>query len=281
MTDDPKKLAQGAWDSPGWSETAKEFDAARPPIKAAPGRLDRASVRILDLRTDEEIEAADAKAAAERAAARAVVDKQELIEELARKDAVEYDRARIEAADRLGVRVGTLDEVVGKQRKKPPPPEDEPVDIARLEATAGELLTEPDILAAFGRDVESAGLVGETNNAKILYLALTSRRFGRPVSVAIKGVSAGGKSFTVESVLKFFPPSAYFSRTGCSEKALYFSNEDFRNRFIVLFEMTGMASDYLSYVVRTLLSENRLSYELPMKSESGLEPRVLEKEGPA
>jgi hypothetical protein len=159
---DPKKAAQAAWNNPGWSETAKEFDAARP------------SARIIDLRSDEEMEADAAKAAAEKAAARAAVDKQELIEELARKDPVEYDRARIEAAERLGVRVGTLDEVVAAQRKKPPPPEDEPVDIARLEATAGALLTEPDILAAFGRDVESAGLVGETSNAKILYLARIS-----------------------------------------------------------------------------------------------------------
>jgi hypothetical protein len=276
MIDDKKKVAQEAWSNPGWSETAREYDAARPPVKS------RASwpVPQLDLRTDEQMEADDAKAAAEKAAVRAAVDEQELVEELARKEPIEYDRARIEAAERLGIRVGTLDTQVAARRRKPPPPEVEPIDTARLEATAGALLTEPDILAVFGRAIEAAGLVGETNNAKILYLALTSRRFDKPVSVAIKGVSAGGKSFTVESVLRFFPASAYFSRTGCSEKALYFSDEDFRNRFIVLFEMTGMASDYLSYVIRTLLSENRLSYELPMKSESGLEPRVLEKDGP-
>jgi len=80
--------------------------------------------------------------------------------------------------------------------------------------------------------------------------------------------------------LKFFPASAYFTRTGFSEKALYFSDEDFRHRFIIIFEAVGMESDYLSYVIRTLLSENRLSYELPVKTPDGMKPQLLQKEGP-
>jgi hypothetical protein len=36
-----------------------------------------------------------------------------------------------------------------------------------------------------------------------LYRAVTSRLLDRPVSVAVKGPSAGGKSFVVESTLKF------------------------------------------------------------------------------
>jgi hypothetical protein len=59
---------------------------------------------------------------------------------------------------------------------------------------AGDLVTCPDILGRFGVDIESAGLVGETATAKLLYLAVTSRLFDRPASVAIKGVSSGGKA---------------------------------------------------------------------------------------
>jgi hypothetical protein len=278
MTDDLKKAAQEAWKNPGWSETAKEFEGGRPPVS-------KPRAPILDLRTEEEwlaeIQRDQELKRAQPETGPPPLD-QDVVEALAGKSPVEYDRLRAEVAQKLGIRVRTLDDMVTAQRAKkpPPPPVDEPADIERLEATAGALLAEPDILAAFGRDIEAAGLVGETNNAKILYLALTSRRFDKPVSVAIKGVSAGGKSFTVESVLRFFPASAYFTRTGFSEKALYFSDESFRNRFIVLFEAVGMESDYISYVIRTLLSENRLSYELPVKTESGLEARVIEKEGP-
>jgi len=207
-------------------------------------------------------------------------DEKAVIEALARKDGVEYDRVRSEVAKTLGIRVGTLDDRVAQVRKMRPRSEAPEIDAAKASATAGDLTTEPNVLVRFGKAVESGGLVGETNNAKILYLALTSRLFERPVSIALKGVSAGGKSFTVESVLKFFPASAFFARTGFSEKALYFSEEDFRHRFIVIFEAVGMESDYLSYVIRTLLSENRLSYELPVKTDEGMKPQVLEKEGP-
>jgi hypothetical protein len=144
---------------------------------------------------------------------------QRRIDELARKSRVEYDRERKKAAADLKIRAKTLDDEVEKRRrqrgtstKKPP---DDKERLKELERAAGDLIREPDILERFGKAVQAAGLVGETNNAKILYLAQTTRLFERPVSVAIKGMSAGGKSFTVESVLRFFPPEAYFERTGC------------------------------------------------------------------
>jgi hypothetical protein len=163
-----------------------------------------------------------------------------------------------------------------KPETAPPPPP----SIEELEAAAGELISDPDVLARLGADVEKAGLVGETNNAKILYLALTSRLFERPASIAIKGVSSGGKSFTVEQVLKFFPPSAYFARTGMSERAIIYSDEDYRHRFIVIFEAAGMNSDMMSYLIRTLLSEGWVVYEVVEKTKEGLRPRRIEKEGP-
>jgi hypothetical protein len=152
--------------------------------------------------------------------------------------------------------------------------------IEELQAAAGDLISTPDILARFGADVERAGLVGETSNAKILFLTLISRLFERPVSVAIKGVSAGGKSFTVEQVLKFFPSAAYFVRTGMSEKAIIYSDESYRYRIVVIFEAAGMNSDMMSYLIRTLLSEGRVVYEVVEKTKFGLRPRRIEKEGP-
>src|SRR5262245_51701710 len=94
-----------------------------------------------------------------------------------------------------------------RESKGPIPYDDaKPASIEQHQPAAGNLIDCPDILHRFGAEVENAGLVGEASNAKILYLALTSRLFERPVSIAIKGVSSVGKSFTVEQVLKFFPP---------------------------------------------------------------------------
>jgi hypothetical protein len=157
---------------------------------------------------------------------------------------------------------------------------------AKVEATAareaaGDLVLEPDILDRFASELACAGLVGEDKNAKVLYLALTTRLFDRPVSVVVKGVSSGGKSFTLEMVLRFLPSHAYWSRTAMSERALAYSDEDFRHRFVVIYEAAGMSSDFGSYLIRSLLSEGRIDYEFPEKTKDGMRPRVIRKEGPA
>jgi hypothetical protein len=215
------------------------------------------------------------------------------IKELAALSAIKYGQRRKEEAKKLGIRPTDLDFEVKRERKRTKTgPVKEAVDIKKLEDAAGDLITCPGVLERF-EGVINDSLVGETDNAKLLYLALTSRLFDReicrPVSIAVKGVSAGGKSFTCESVLKFFPESAYFARSALSDKALYFTDENLKHRFIVLWEAVGMGPDqgtsngevnHLAYAVRTLLSENRLSYELPIKTEDGIKSQVIEKEGP-
>ena len=172
-----------------------------------------------------------------------VLAEQRRIDELAHKSRVEYDRERKKAAAELKIRTKTLDDEVEKRRRQPgagaKKPPDDKEKLREFKRVAGDLIREPDILERFGKAVQTDGLVGETANAKILYLAQTTRLFERPVSVAIKGISAGGKSFTVESVLRFFPPEAYFERTGLSEHALPYSDEDFEHRHIVLYEVAG------------------------------------------
>lgn len=153
-------------------------------------------------------------------------------------------------------------------------------EAAAAREAAGELLFDPDILNRFAYELSRAGLVGEEKNAKVLYLALTSRLFDRPVSVAVKGVSSGGKSFTVEIVLRFLPGQAYWSRTAMSEKALAYSDEDFRHRYLVIFEAAGMTSDFGSYLIRSLISERCIRYELVEKTRDGMRPRLIEKDGP-
>jgi hypothetical protein len=150
------------------------------------------------------------------------------------------------------------------------------------EAWAGceELAREPNILERFARDLARSGVAGESRVAKLLYLAVTSRFLEQPVSVAVKGPSSGGKSYLTERVLGFFPESAYYARTAMSERALAYSEEPLQHRFLVLYEAAGMNSDFATYLIRSLLSEGRLSYEVVDKTAEGMKPRVIEREGP-
>jgi hypothetical protein len=138
-----------------------------------------------------------------------------------------------------------------------------------------------DILERFYEPLRASGVAGERRTAMILYLALRSRRLDRPVSVAVKGPSSGGKSYVVERVLGYFPERAYYALTAMSEKTLAYSEESIRHRFLVLYEAAGMNGDFQTYLIRSLLSEGRLRYETIEKTSEGLKPRLIEREGPA
>jgi hypothetical protein len=143
-----------------------------------------------------------------------------------------------------------------------------------------ELAQEANILDGFDYELSRLGVVGERRAAKLIYLALTSRLLDRPVSVVVKGPSSGGKSFIVESTLKFFPASAFYALTAMSERSLVYSSEPLRHRHLVVYEAAGLDSELMMYLIRSLLSEGRLRYETVEKSKDGLVPRLIEREGP-
>jgi hypothetical protein len=142
------------------------------------------------------------------------------------------------------------------------------------------LARERRILDAFADALRRTGVAGESRTAKLLYLALTSRLLGRPVSVAVKGPSSGGKTYLVERVLAYFPESAYHALTAMSERTLAYSEEPIKHRFLVLYEADGMTSDFATYLMRSLLSEGRLRYETVESTKDGIKPRLIEREGP-
>jgi hypothetical protein len=65
-----------------------------------------------------------------------------------------------------------------------------------------------------------------------------------------------------------------------SDRALAYSSEPLQHRHLVIYEAAGMASEFATYLIRTLLSEGRLRYETVEKTNEGLGPRLIEREGP-
>jgi hypothetical protein len=163
------------------------------------------------------------------------------------------------------------------------------IELARTEAEAAsreawescqELAEEPDILGRFAQELARSGVAGESRIAKLLYLAVTSRLLERPVSVALKGPSSGGKSYLVDRVLSFVPERAYYALTAMSERTLAYSEEPIRHRFLVIYEAAGMSGEFATYLMRSLLSEGRVRYETVEKTSEGMKPRLIEREGP-
>lgn len=162
----------------------------------------------------------------------------------------------------------------------------EVVDQERKDASSAawgackDLAQSTDILAKVVEAVRACALVGEERAVKLIYLAVTSRILPRIVSVAIKGPSSGGKSYLVEMTLGLFPPEAVYVLTAMSERVLAYGGEPLAHRIIVFFEAAGLSGDFGTYLIRSLLSEGRISYDFVEKTKDGLRVRRIEREGP-
>lgn len=136
------------------------------------------------------------------------------------------------------------------------------------------------ILDEFEKDLRNSGYVGCTRNAKIIFLAVTSRFLKKIVSVVVKGLSSSGKSYLVEQVLKFFPESAYYALSSMSSRALIYSEEPLQHRFLVFYEAAGITDETAQYILRSLLSEGHIRYETVESTKDGCKPRLIERDGP-
>jgi hypothetical protein len=147
-----------------------------------------------------------------------------------------------------------------------------------------DLASDQHILDRFTETVTARGLVGERRLARLTYMVITSRLLDRPVSLAVKGPSSGGKSYTVEQTTEFFPPAALHALTGMSERALIYDEEPVKHRTILLYEYvalkTGMEEDQTSYYIRSLLSEGVLRYQVTERVDGRFKTRIIEREGP-
>jgi hypothetical protein len=144
-----------------------------------------------------------------------------------------------------------------------------------------DLAMEPRILDRFSEDLERAGVTGEDRIGKLLFLSVTSRFFDRPVSIAVKGASSGGKSEMVGRVLSFFPKAAYLSLTAMSEKVLVYDTENVKHRMLVITEAAALHGETASYLLRSLLSEGRIDYRVVEKNKNGeWGCRNISREGP-
>lgn len=152
---------------------------------------------------------------------------------------------------------------------------------AKMWETCRELAESEDILAEFARDIKEAGVVGQEREAKILYLAATSRYLSMPSSIIVKGPSGGGKSFVLNKVLDFHPEEAYYKLSAMSDKALAHFDQPLKHRHLVIAEAAALNnSEMAEYLVRTLLSEGYLHYVYPLATNEGVELHEVYVEGP-
>jgi hypothetical protein len=161
----------------------------------------------------------------------------------------------------------------------------QPADRTRPGQTPA-LALEEDVLGLFMHDLRRIGVAGEERLAQLQYLALTSRvlpwgKAGeRPISILAKGTTSTGKSFTTAAILRFFPSDAYVNQGSMSRRFLFYDEESYAHRFLIVPEWATIKDDEeMVATLRVLLSEGRIVHGT-VEGEGKRTARRIEKEGP-
>jgi hypothetical protein len=153
-------------------------------------------------------------------------------------------------------------------------------EAAKLKAQ--RLLKLPDILSEVSNFCHRhLAVTGERKLVQLTYLIATTRILDQIVSMIVKGPSATGKSYVIKQVVQLFPAEAAMTRTSSSERSIIYSDEPLSHRMLIFYEAAGMESDFLMYIIRSLLSEGHIIYETTEKGDDGeIRSRLIEREGP-
>ena len=129
-------------------------------------------------------------------------------------------------------------------------------DNARDAALA--LLKDSKLIERIANDFSRAGIVGETSNALVGYLAAVSRKLDRPLALLIQSTSAAGKSSLLDAVLRFIPEEdrvVYSAMTG--QSLFYMGEMNLKHKLLAIAEQEGAAR--ATYALKLLQSEGELT----------------------
>lgn len=167
-----------------------------------------------------------------------------------REDAIKLDLGRI----LLKLEALQAERIRGALTREPPQPKMTAAD----EAEALALLKTPDLLARIVADFDACGLVGESTNKLVGYLAATSRKLGGPLAIVVQSSSAAGKSSLMDAVLAFMPEEERIKYSAMTGQSLFYMGEtNLKHKILAIAEEEGASR--ASYALKLLQSEGELT----------------------
>lgn len=130
-------------------------------------------------------------------------------------------------------------------------------------------LKSKNLLAELTKNLNTTGILGEDENAVILFLALASYKFENPFSVLCLAKSGIGKSYILQKLSECLPNGSYSFHTKISANALYyFDSNDIDNKALLI-EDLEWTTQMLSPLA-TLQSQGRLVNTRATKDKDGM-----------
>lgn len=134
---------------------------------------------------------------------------------------------------------------------------------------AKKYLTDKNLIKNLQNDFEKIGILGENENALILFLAMASHKYENPFSVLCLAKSGIGKSYLLQKLSSCMPESAYSFHTQISENALYYFDSHQIDGKVLFIEDLEWTQKMLSPLA-TLQTQGKLIKTRATKDKDGL-----------
>jgi hypothetical protein len=108
---------------------------------------------------------------------------------------------------------------------------------------AEPLLRDPGLVDRIRDAMRELGHAGELTAPLLVYFAVTSRLFRRPLNLALVAPSAAGKNRSVDTALELVPSEYVITFGACSEKAMIYDERSYEHRTIVMGEADSIPKD--------------------------------------
>jgi hypothetical protein len=146
-------------------------------------------------------------------------------------------------------------------------PDFEPSEEEKKKAT--QFLKGKNLLKSLIENLNTTGILGEDENAVILFLALASYKFSNPFSVICLAKSGIGKSYILQKLSECIPQNAYSFHTKISANALYYFDSHQINGKALFIEDLEWTTQMLQPLA-TLQTQGRLVNTRATKDKDGM-----------
>jgi hypothetical protein len=147
----------------------------------------------------------------------------------------------------------------------------------KVRRAALELLRDPKFLFRVVQQIGTEGVVGESQNRLMLFLACLTSALKNVVSILVKGASSTGKNNLTKSVLSLIPPELVLTRSSLTKTALAYGSDELAGKILYLAEYRGGRD--AQFFTRLLQSEGALQHEATTISGAKRETTVAIRAG--
>lgn len=130
-------------------------------------------------------------------------------------------------------------------------------------------LSQPDVIGRMDKLIEQAGVVGEENTRKLLFVIASTFKMSHPLHALVQGSSGSGKSHLINTIGQCFPPEEVMSMTRVTSKSFYhYTKDELVDKLILIQDYDGLDEE-AQYAFRELQSAGNISSSTTYKDRFG------------